>query len=133
VAAPGEDLDRLVREMDLDAVAVELDLVNPARRVASRMIPMNGEIQRNRRYPSPTAKCRGSIAATPTFRRSSSERSPTSTPIGVTSRRSSCSRRRGLASATGIAGTSRYRSTDGPIPTPFDHRLAEIDDLTPPS
>ena len=30
VAAPGEDLDGLVGEMDLDAVAVELDLVNPA-------------------------------------------------------------------------------------------------------
>ena len=31
VAAPGEDLDRLVGEMDLDPVAVELDFVNPAR------------------------------------------------------------------------------------------------------
>ena len=30
VAAPGEDLDRLVGEMDLDPVAVELDLVDPA-------------------------------------------------------------------------------------------------------
>ena len=30
VAAPGEDLDRLVGQVDLDAVAVELDFVNPA-------------------------------------------------------------------------------------------------------
>jgi hypothetical protein len=31
VAAAGEDLDRLVGQVDLDAVAVELDFVNPAR------------------------------------------------------------------------------------------------------
>jgi hypothetical protein len=30
VAAAGEDLDRLVGEVDLDAVAVELGFVNPA-------------------------------------------------------------------------------------------------------
>ena len=30
VAAPGEDLRRLVGKMDLDTVAVELDFVNPA-------------------------------------------------------------------------------------------------------
>ena len=30
VAAPGEDLDRLVHEMDLHAVTVKLDLVKPA-------------------------------------------------------------------------------------------------------
>jgi hypothetical protein len=29
--APGEDLDGLVGQVDLDAVAVELDLVDPAR------------------------------------------------------------------------------------------------------
>ena len=31
VAAPGEDLDRLVGQVDLDPVAVELDFVDPAR------------------------------------------------------------------------------------------------------
>jgi hypothetical protein len=30
VAAPGEDLRRLVGQMNLDTVAVELDFVNPA-------------------------------------------------------------------------------------------------------
>ena len=71
VAAPGEDLDGLVGEVDLDPIAVELDLVKPAvRRIgtfsidvasAGSMKPGNGRLDADRRRFFPhaqTSRCR---------------------------------------------------------------------------